>query len=77
MKGIFSLIKPVRRPSLVLLICSVLVLSLAIGTTVAVLVTKTDTHDNTFEPPILRLSLEGYDDVTNTGNVVVALEREP
>lgn len=59
------------KRDLVLLVSTILLLSLFVGSTVAYIATKTDTKDTTFDPPVVRLSLEGYDDVTNTGNVPV------
>ena len=71
MKRIFQFLKSTRKRTLVLLVSTVTVLSIAIGTTVAFIITKTDTYDNTFVPPIAKIHLEGYDDITNVGNIPV------
>ena len=42
---------------------------MAIGTTVALIIAKTNTTENTFDPPVVRIHLEGYDDITNAGNI--------
>ena len=71
MKEFFQFVKRNEKHTLVLTIVIILLAALAIGTTVAFIITKTDTYDNTFIPPITRISLEGYDDITNTGNIPV------
>ena len=71
MKGFLNFIKCTGKRTLILIISSIVLFVLAIGTTVALIITKTDSYDNTFVPPIARISLEGYDDITNTGNVPV------
>ncbi len=71
MKRSFDFFKYIRSRSAVLLISATLLITVLVGTTVALIIVKTDTAGNTFDPPIVRISLEGYDSITNTGNVPV------
>ena len=71
MKRILHLIKHAKKRTLILVGSVALVLALAIGTSFALLITRTNSVDNTFVPPISRISLDGQDYVTNTGNIPV------
>ena len=71
MKRIFQFLNSVKKRTLVLLVSATLLLSIAVGTTIAYIITKTDTHNNTFEPPLLNLHLEEIDTIKNDGNVPV------
>ena len=71
MKRIFNFLKCNKKCTHIILVLSILLIISTIGTTIAFIVTKTDTSDNTFVPPIARISLEGFDDITNTGNIPV------
>ena len=69
-----SIIKPFahgKKRSLLLVISAIVLLTLATGTTVALIITNTDTPSNIFVPPVTRISLDGYDDISNVGNVPV------
>ena len=69
MKRFFEFIKHTGKPVIVLLVSTFLVFTMAIGTTIALIMEKTDTTQNTFDPPIVRITLEGYDEIKNTGNI--------
>ena len=71
MKRILHLIKHAKKRTLILVGSVALVLALAIGTSFALLITRTNSVDNTFVPPISRISLDGHDDIMNTGNIPV------
>ena len=71
MKRILHLIKHAKKRTLILVGSVALVLALAIGTSFALLITRTNSVDNTFVPPTSTISLEGYDDIKNTGNIPV------
>lgn len=59
------------KRALVLLITTFLLLATTVGATVAILIAKSESAQNTFTPPVLRIRLEGYDDVVNEGNLPV------
>ena len=67
----FRFLKYTGKKALVLFLATVLTVFVAIDVTLTYLATKTDLFENTFTPPTLRLSIEGYDDVVNTGDVPV------
>ena len=69
MKRFFEFFKQTGNRAVVLLISTMLLITMAVGTTVALIMAKTDTTGNTFDPPVVRISLEGYDDITNAGTV--------
>lgn len=71
MKSFFQFVKRTEKHTLILSVSMILVAALAIGTTVAFIITRTDTQDNTFLPPVTRIHIEGYDDIMNTGNIPV------
>ena len=71
MKRILHLIRHAKKRTLILVGSVALVLALAIGTSFALLITRTNSVDNTFVPPISRISLDGQDDIVNTGNIPV------
>ena len=45
--------------------------SISTGATIAYILTRTDSIDNAFTPPVLRIHLEGHDSVHNVGNLPV------
>lgn len=71
MKRIFELLKNAKKRTVVIIISSVLLLCTATTATIAYIVTKTDTQGNTFVPPVARIHIEGYDDITNVGNIPI------
>ena len=71
MRHILHLFKRVKKRTLILLLSAIVLVSGALSATVAILVTRTDTADNTFSPPHVRITLRDYDEITNIGNVPV------
>ena len=71
MERIFRFFKFAGKRALVLCIVSAIVLCATIGATIAILIAKSESAENTFAPPIMRIALEGYDDVVNNGNLPV------
>ena len=59
------------RRAIVLSIISTLLLSVAIGGTIAYIATRTDTTNNTFIPPVARIQLKDQEAITNVGNIPV------
>ena len=53
------------------LISTVLLIICTIGTSLAILVANTGSIENIFSPPVVRISLKDYDEVTNVGTVPV------
>ena len=71
MKRKLNFFEYAKKRTLVLLVISILLFSMAISTTIAYLVTKTDTQDTSFDPPLVKVQLDAYDDVVNKGNIPV------
>ena len=71
MKKPFRFFSSTGKKAVVLFVLTLVLIVTAIDVTLAILITKTDTFENIFDPPVLRLSLEGIDDITNTGDVPV------
>lgn len=71
MKRKFNFFEYVKKRTLVLLVISILLLSMAISTTIAYIVTKTDTQSSSFIPPIVKVQLDAHDNITNKGNIPV------
>ena len=71
MKKPFRFFSLTGKKAVVLLVLTLVLTITAINVTLAILVTKTDTFENIFSPPVLRLSLENVDDIVNTGDVAV------
>lgn len=69
MKKPFRFLSLTGKRAVVVLVSVILVAVLAVDATLAYLITRTDTFENIFTPPVMRLSLEGIDDITNTGDV--------
>ena len=56
---------------LVLIISTAILLLGAVGTTVAFIIDRTETASNIFDPPVVRITLRDYDEITNIGTVPV------
>ena len=69
MKKPFRFLSLTGKRAVLVLVSVILVAVLTIDATLAYLITQTDTFENIFAPPVMRLSLEGIDDITNTGDV--------
>ena len=71
MKKPFRFFSLTGKKAVALLVAVILLTVAAADITLAYLITRTDTFENSFTPPVLRLSLEGIDDITNTGDVPI------
>lgn len=71
MKKSFRFFKWSGKKAVILFVLSTLILVTSVSVTVAVLLTRTETIENTFSPPVLHISLEGIDDIKNTGDLPV------
>ena len=71
MKHIIGFLKFGGKRALVLVVATALALCATVGATVAVIIAKSASAQNTFDPPIMRIALEGYDDIINNGNLPV------
>lgn len=71
MNKTFSFFKWTGKKAVLLFVLSVALVVTSVNVTVAVLLTKTEPIENTFTPPVLHVSLEGIDDIKNTGDVPV------
>ncbi len=71
MNKTFSFFRWTGKKAVLLFVLSVALIVTSVNVTVAVLLTKTEPIENTFTPPVLHVSLEGIDDIKNTGDVPV------
>ena len=71
MKKTFRFLSLTGKKAVALLVLTLVLVITAVDVTLAILITKTDTFENIFSPPVIRLSLEGIDDIVNTGDVPV------
>ena len=71
MKKTFRFFKWTGKKAVFLFVLSVALVVTSVNVTVAVLLTRTETIENTFSPPVLHISLEGIDDIKNTGDLPV------
>ncbi len=71
MKRILHFFKHINKRALILLISGTLLLSAAVGTTVAWIVQKTDSQGSSFTPPDARIALDSHDEILNKGNIPV------
>lgn len=68
--GFRSLTSNTKR-MLVLIISTAILLLGAVGTTIAFIVDRTETASNIFDPPVVRITLRDYDEITNIGTIPV------
>lgn len=71
MKKPFRFFKWSGKKAVVLFVLTLSLVFVAVDVTLAYLLVKTDSLDSIFTPPVLHVSLEGIDDITNTGDVPV------
>lgn len=71
MKKTFRFFKWTGKKAVFLFVLSVALVVTSVNVTVAVLLTRTETIENTFSPPVLHISLAGIDDIRNTGDLPV------
>ena len=67
----FEFFKWSGKKAVAIFVLTIALILVAVDVTVTYLVDKTEPADNIFEPPVLHISLDGIDDITNTGNVPV------
>lgn len=71
MERSFRFLNSPGRRALIFLIATLLMFAVTVSATVAYIITKSDTSDNVFTPPVLRLRIENIDDLVNAGDVPV------
>lgn len=71
MEQTFQFLKFTGKRALILLVATILLFSISTGATIAYIITRTDTVDNSFTPPVLRINLQGNHSVNNVGNLPV------
>ena len=63
--------KTTGKRAVLLLIATLLMFSITVSATIAYIITKSETSDNIFTPPVLRISLDNVHDIANTGDIPV------
>ena len=71
MKKPFRFFKWSGKKAVVLFVLTLSLVFVAVDVTLAYLLVKTDSLDSIFTPPVLHVSLEGVDDIKNTGDIPV------
>ena len=71
MKLSFRSLTSNTKRMLVLIISTAILLLGAVGTTIAFIVDRTETASNIFDPPVVRITLRDYDEITNIGTIPV------
>ena len=64
-------LKRARIRAVVLFVASILMFLISTGATIAFIVAETPSVDNVFTPPILRINLQGSNDISNVGDLPV------
>ena len=71
MKSTHRFLSFLTKRTIILCVSALLLVSVSLGATIAYLIAKTDSTEDSFGPSKVQISFKGYDNVTNTGDVPV------
>lgn len=61
----------IEKRAIILIVSTLLLVLGAVSTSLAILVANTETINNIFSPPVVRITLRDYDEITNIGTIPV------